>query len=80
MKITFDDGASGEVDLSEMAGKGVFSLWNDPDFFKELRIGSFDELALGDEIDLCTGSLYIKITGKKPGDIFPSLRNESIHA
>jgi len=80
LAIAFDDGASGEVDLSEMVGKGVFSFWCDPNFFKEVRIDSFGELAWGDKIDLCADFLYIKITGKKPEDIFPALRNESIHA
>ena len=27
---TFDDGAKGTVDLSHLAGKGVFALWGGP--------------------------------------------------
>ena len=27
--VRFNDGMSGEVDLSAMAGKGVFTAWND---------------------------------------------------
>ena len=68
------------IDLSEMVGKGIFSLWCEPNFFKEVRIGSFGELGWGDKIDLCDDSLYIKMAGKKPEDIFPALRNWSIHA
>lgn len=66
---------SGIVDLSENVGKGVFALWLDPVFFKQIAIGSFGELVWSDKIDLCPDALYLKVTGKKPDDLFPALRN-----
>ena len=80
LEVTFDDGVSGVVDLSDLVGKGVFALWRDPHFFERVRIGSFGELAWGDKIDLCPDSLYLKATGKKPEDVFPALRRESTYA
>jgi hypothetical protein len=80
LELEFDDGVSGTVDLSDNVGKGVFALWRDPLAFEQVRIGSSGELVWGDQIDLCPDALYLKVTGKKPEDIFPALRGEPIHA
>jgi hypothetical protein len=79
LELQFDDGVSGMVDLSENVGKGVFVLWCDPLAFERVRIGSSGELVWDDQIDLCPDALYLKVTGKKPEDIFPALR-DPIHA
>ena len=80
LHLEFDDGVSGTVDLSENVGKGVFALWRDPLFFEQVAIGSAGELVWGDKIDLCPDALYLKVTGKKPDDLFPALRNLPGHA
>ena len=80
LELEFDDGVSGTVDLSEAVGKGVFTLWLDPLAFDQVRIGSSGELVWGDRIDLCPDALYLKVTGKKPEDIFPALRDQPTHA
>jgi hypothetical protein len=80
LELEFDDGVSGTVDLSENVGKGVFALWSNPLAFERVRIGSSGELVWDDRVDLCPDALYLKVTGKKPEDIFPALRGELIHA
>lgn len=80
LELEFDDGVSGIVDLSENVGKGVFALWCDPLAFEQVRIGSSGELVWGDRIDLCPDALYLKVTGKKPEDIFAALREIPTHA
>jgi hypothetical protein len=80
IKLDFDDGVSGDIDLFDLVGRGVFSAWRDTTFFREVRIGSSGELTWGEGIDLCPDSLYLKITGKTPEDIFPLLRYESSRA
>ncbi len=40
LRLSFDDGVQGEVDLSHSVGKGVFALWNDPQQFEKVAIGS----------------------------------------
>lgn len=80
LELEFDDGVAGTVDLSENVGKGVFALWLDPLVFDQVRIGSSGELVWGDRIDLCPDALYLKVTGKKPEDIFPALRELPTHA
>jgi hypothetical protein len=80
LELEFDDGVVGIVDLSEAVGKGVFALWSDPLIFEQVRIGSSGELIWGEQVDLCPDALYLKVTGKKPEDIFPALRGRPIHA
>ena len=80
IRLKYADGTEGTVNLSRLVGKGVFSLWNNYDEFKNVSIGSSGELLWGSEVDLCPDSLYLEITGKKPEEIFPNLKRESIHA
>jgi len=80
LDLTFDDGVSGVVDLSDLVGKGVFAPWRDQSAFARVRIGSSGEAVWGDQIDLCPDSLYLKATGKRPEDLFPGLRREQARA
>ncbi len=80
LELTFDDGVCGMVDLSDLVGRGIFASWRDRHIFEQVQIGSLGELNWGDQVDLCPDSLYLKVTGKKPEDIFPALRHESAHA
>ncbi|MGA2069323.1 MAG: DUF2442 domain-containing protein [Thermoguttaceae bacterium] len=80
LKLTFDDGISGTVDVSDLAGKGVFGIWCERQTFESVRIGPSGELVWSDQVDLCPDALYLKATGKRPEDLFPALRNEPAHA
>jgi hypothetical protein len=80
LALTFDDGTAGTVDVSGLAGKGVFACWNDPAVFGQVRIGSSGELLWGDHVDLCPDALYLKVTGKRPDEVFPALRQEPARA
>ncbi len=76
--LRYDDGTEGEVDLSDLAGRGVFKAWDDATFFASVRLGSHGAIAWGREIDICPDAIYLRLTGKSPEEIFPSLK--SIHA
>lgn len=80
LELEYDDGRQGTVDLSHLAGKGVFSLWNDYEAFRKVKIGSSGELVWNDQIDLCPDSLYLKITNQNPEDLFPSLKQRAAYA
>jgi hypothetical protein len=80
LELEFDDGVPGTVDLSEAVGKSVFGLWGDPVVFEQVGIGSAGELVWGERIDLCPDALYLKVTGKKPEDMFPALRDQPTHS
>ncbi len=76
--LRYDDGANGEIDLSDLAGRGVFKAWEDIAFFNSVRLGSHGAIEWGAEIDICPDAMYLRLTGKSPEEIFPSLG--SIHA
>lgn len=37
--LRYDDGVEGELDLSYLAGDGVFAAWEDQSFFSAVRLG-----------------------------------------
>jgi hypothetical protein len=80
LRLRYADGAAGEVALSHLVGKGVFQLWNDPQAFAQVSIGSGGELRWSDEVDLCADALYLEITGKSPEEVFPNLKKAAAHA
>lgn len=78
--IAFDNGISGIVDVAYLAGHGVFEIWNDRKAFEAVTIGDCGELRWGTSVDLCPDSLYLRLTGKKPQEIFPNLKRETTRA
>lgn len=78
--LEFSDGAKGEIDLSDLVGVGVFEAWKSDDFFEKVHVGPHREIKWNDEIELCSDSLYLKLTGKSPEELFPKLRHEQPHA
>ncbi len=74
LHVKFSDGAQGIVNLSDFAGKGVFALWNDYSQFEKVKIGTSGELVWSDEVDMDGLGIYLKLTGKKPEDVLPKLR------
>jgi hypothetical protein len=68
LRLTYADGTEGVVDLSDLAGRGVFALWNEPGAFESARLTASGTVAWGDEdeIDLCPDALYQRLTGHLP--------------
>jgi len=57
--VRFSDGVEGEVNLSELVGKGVFALWNDPAQFAKVSIDPQSHtLIWPGGIDICPDTLY----------------------
>jgi len=69
--LRYSDGVAGEVDLSDLAGRGVFEAWNDRAFFEAVRVSEAGAIAWGEELDLCPDALYMQLTGKAVEDIMP---------
>ena len=78
--VRFADGVEGEVDLSHLAGRGVFSLWRQPGGFEAVHIGPSGEIAWSDEVDICPDSVYLRLTGKTPEEVFPNLARTEVRA
>jgi hypothetical protein len=75
--LKFADGVTGEVDLSDIAGKGVFERWNAPGEFEKVQVGRMGDVNWGGDLDLCPDALYMEITGLKPEDVFPNWKSRT---
>ena len=80
VELKYDNGRQGIADLSHLVGKGLFSLWNNYDDFRKVKIGSSGELVWNEQIDICPDSLYLKITNQKPENLFPGLKQKAEYA
>lgn len=78
--LRFSDGAQGEVDVSDLAGRGVFAAWGDPNVFGAVRVEEGGGIEWPGEIDMCPDALYMRLTGKSVEDVFPSLKPTPVDA
>ena len=78
--LRFSDGVQGEVDLSDLVGRGVFAAWTDPNVFTAVRVEEGGGIEWPGEIDMCPDALYMRLTGKSVEDIFPSLKPTPVDA
>jgi hypothetical protein len=72
--LRYEDGTEGVVDLSSMAGRGVFAAWLVPGVLEQANLSEFGVPEWPGELDLCSDSLYMQLTGKSAEEIFPNLR------
>ncbi len=78
--LRYSDGTEGEVDLSHLAGRGVFTLWDEPGAFEAVIIGPGRAIRWSEEVELCPDTLYMRLTGKTPEEVFPALRATGVRA
>ena len=72
--LEFDDGVNGEVDLSDVAGSGVFKVWDEPGYFEKVHIAAHRAIAWDDEVELCPDSLHWELTSKADEATTPAER------
>ncbi len=80
VELCFDDGITGVVDLSDLAGRGVFRQWEQPGAFEQITIGSAGELIWECGVDLCPDALYLRATGREASQVFEALKEEELSA
>jgi hypothetical protein len=78
--VKYSDGVAGEIDFTHLAGKGVFSAWNDYSVFEQVYINESGAIAWTEELEICPDATYMKITGKTPEQLFPNLEAETAYA
>lgn len=76
--LRFGDDTQGDVDLSDLAGRGVFAAWAHQNVFTAVRVEEGGGIEWPGEIDLCPDALYLRLTGKAVGKVFPALKVTSI--
>lgn len=78
--LRFENGLTGDVNLSKLAGRGVFAQWQQPGVFKKVRVTEAGAIEWPGELDLCPDALYMQVTGKTPEEVFGNLHNLPNHA
>lgn len=78
--LRYSDGAAGEVDLSDMAGRGVFKVLLDRAVFEKVHVSGHGSIAWSDDIELCEDALYLRLTGKSVEEVMPAVRSIRAHA
>jgi hypothetical protein len=78
--LRFEDGVAGEVDLSALAGRGVFAAWRQPGVFERVTVSEAGAVEWPGELDLCPDALYMQLTGLSPDEVFSGLRCLASHA
>ena len=76
--LRYDDGTSGEVDLSAYAGRGVFAKWLEPGVFEQVWLADAGHPQWPGGVDLCPDALYMQLTGKRPEQVFPMLNQDEL--
>jgi hypothetical protein len=64
LRIKYNNGVEGDIDLSAQVGKGVFSKFVDINFFNKVWIGENGAPTWNGEIDIDPINPYLMITGK----------------
>ncbi|OFW01093.1 MAG: hypothetical protein A3I61_13970 [Acidobacteria bacterium RIFCSPLOWO2_02_FULL_68_18] len=78
--LRFADGTQGEIDLSDLAGKGVFTAWADSDLFNSVHLEEGGGIEWPGGLDICPDTLFMRLTGKAVEDVFPSLKPTPVDA
>ena len=72
--VRYNDGVEGEIDLSPRAGRGVFTVWDEPGVFESVSITPNRAIGWTEDAELCADAVYLELTGKRPQEIMPGLR------
>ena len=67
--LRYSDGAAGEIDLSHLAGRGVFKAWSNRAYFETVHVASHGAVAWGQDIELCPDALYMRLTGATVSEV-----------
>jgi hypothetical protein len=71
LRIRFEDGTEGIYDISDLAGHGVFKIWDvDNNFFKAVINQESGAISWPGEIDIDTINAYCTIKGITPDKYF----------
>jgi Protein of unknown function (DUF2442) len=80
LRLEFDNGESGNVDLSSYVGRGVFAAWQQPGTFAQVRVTPYGTVEWPGDLDLCPDALYLQMTGKKTEEVFPAIQSRLSNA
>ncbi len=68
--VAFADGVSGILDLQDLAGKEIFSIWNVDDNFQKVAITENGGIGWPGDLDIDVINAYCEIKGITPDQLF----------
>ena len=68
LRIKFQDGVEGDVDLSDLISEGIFKVLQDKNFFSKAYTTGYS-LAWSEELEIDANNLYLEISGKELNDL-----------
>jgi len=78
--IEFNDGTEGLYDLSDVAGKGVFKIWDEDENFGKVFINKENgAISWPSEVDIDTLNAYFIINNISPEEYFQSQKKYAEH-
>lgn len=82
--VRFEDGVEGEFDLEGFYRRGnLFARWRDREYFETVDVDpEWRSIVWGDsdELELCSDTVYMELTGKSVDELMPVVNAEQIHA
>lgn len=75
--LRFSDGTQGDVDLSDLAGRGVFAAWADPNVFTAVRVEQGGGIEWPGEIDMCPRRAVLAADGQSGRRHLPQSQADS---
>jgi hypothetical protein len=63
IKVNFDDGISGTINLEDLVKKGIFKVLLDKEKFQQVYSTGYS-IAWSEELEIDAISIYLEITGK----------------
>jgi Protein of unknown function (DUF2442) len=77
LRIEFDDGISGIIDLSDELTGEVFEPLRDEALFRQVTVDDYGAVCWPNGADLAPDAIYREITGKSPASSRPNREPES---
>ena len=78
--LKYVDGTEGVVDLSDLAGRGVFQTWSAKSVFEAVTVNLSGGIIWLGEINLCSDARFFRLTARPAEEIFPILQHMSVDA
>ncbi len=78
--VRFDNGVFGEIDLSDLAGTGVFKAWDEPEFFRGVYVSPHGSIAWDEDIEICPDAAYMEVAGLTVEEMFPDFFETPVDA
>lgn len=60
--LRYENGVSGEIDLSDFANRSVFKAWADRSLFESVHLSPYRGISWPGDLDLCADMLYMRLT------------------